>query len=176
MKIKRIIPFRCTPTSWALKGKMKLQAEAAYYWEGDELERELALLDTDNEVERKVINIGSKFKAGTIAKNEHDKLVADLKEEPWVAVPDLDIDPEHPNQGAFELDWNKYHIMMLQENGYTGKNDEDIINTWFNDVCKTVLVQEQADQDYGLEDTEERLDVIRTTNPKPGTESEDEAS
>lgn len=176
MKIKRFIPFSWTPTSWALRGKIREQAEAAYYWEGEELERELALLATDDKIEREIINIGSKFKAGTIAKHEHDKLVADLREEPWVAVPELNIDPEHPNQGAFELDWNKYFIIMLQENGYTGKNDEDIINRWFNDVCKTVLIQEQADQDYGLQNAEERPDVIRTTNPKSRTKGEKETS
>ena len=176
MKIKRLIPFSWTPTSWALKGKIRKQAEASYYWDGTDLERELALLEATTDIDRKIIQIGSKYESGTIAKQEHDKLVADLKEEPWVCVPELEIDPNSPNQGAFDLDWNTHFIMMLQDNGYTGKNDEDIINTWFNDVCKTVLVQEQADQDYGLEDTEERPDVIRTTNPKPGTESEDETS
>jgi len=174
MKIKRLIPFNWTPASWGLVGKIRKQAEATYYWSGSDLDRELALLDTDNEVERKVIQLGSKYAAGTIAKQEHDKLVADLKKEPWICVPELDINPASPNQGAFDLDWNSYFIIMLQDNGYTGKNDEDIINIWFNDVCKTVLVQEQADQDYGLDNSEERPDVIRTT--KPRTKSEEETS
>jgi len=166
MKIKRWIPFTWMPASWGLKGKIKKQAETSYYWDGLDLERELALLDTNTELEREIINIGSKYKTGTIAKTEHDKLIADLKKEPWVGVPNLEIDPEHPSQGAFELDWNSYFIEMLQENGYVGQNDETIINTWFNDVCKTVLTQEAADQDYGLENTEERPDVIRTTKPR----------
>ena len=59
-----------------------------------------------------------------------------------------------------ELDWNDHFVKFLHENGYTGNNDEDIVNKWFNDVCRTVLVQEIADQDYGLQPGE--TDVIRT--------------
>jgi hypothetical protein len=43
---------------------------------------------------------------------------------------------------------------MLHENGYVGQSDEEVVNRWFNDVCRTVLIQEKADLDYGLEQTE----------------------
>ena len=49
-------------------------------------------------------------------------------------------------------------------------SDEDIVNKWFNDVCRTVLVQEMQDQDYGLQQGE--TDVIRSDG-EPG---EDETS
>jgi len=167
MRLKRLLPFWMMPGSWGLKGKIKQQAEVMYYWDGADMDRELALLEADSEIEREIINIGSKYKAGTIAKTQHDKLIADLKEEPWVDVPLLEVDENDPKQGAFDLDWNSHFILLLQEHGYTGKNDEEIINTWFNDVCRTVLVQENADQDFGLQQyTEERPDVIRTTAPK----------
>ena len=40
---------------------------------------------------------------------------------------------------------------MLSENGYTGNSDEDIVNGWSNDLCRTILQQELADMDFGLE-------------------------
>jgi len=49
---------------------------------------------------------------------------------------------------------------MLMDSGYKGKSDEDIVNKWFNDVCRTVLIQEQADMDFGLEGGIDN-DVIR---------------
>ena len=54
---------------------------------------------------------------------------------------------------------------MLQENGYTGNNDEDIVNSWFNDLCRTILQQELADMDFGLEqDTRQPADVVKVTD------------
>ena len=40
---------------------------------------------------------------------------------------------------------------MLQNGGITGTSDDDVVNKWFNGVCRTVLLQEGADLDYGLE-------------------------
>ena len=57
---------------------------------------------------------------------------------------------------------------MLNEAGIKGASDEDVVNTWFNAVCRTVLIQEKADQDYGFEQDNkgERPDVIRKTVSK----------
>jgi hypothetical protein len=85
--------------------------------------------------------------------------------EPWVNVLRMGIDPDNVVQGYFELDWNEEFVVMLQEAGIRGASDEDVVNKWFNAVCRTVLIQEKADQDYGFEEdnTNERPDVIRKT-------------
>jgi hypothetical protein len=70
----------------------------------------------------------------------------------------MGVNPSNVAAGYFELDWNDEFIAMLHENGYVGQSDEEVVNKWFNDVCRTVLIQEKADQDYGLEQTE-REDV-----------------
>jgi len=72
----------------------------------------------------------------------------------------MGVDPENAKAGFIELDWNDEFVSMLQDNGYVGTTDEQTVNTWFNDVCRTVLIQEKADQDYGLQ--EGRNDVITT--------------
>jgi hypothetical protein len=54
---------------------------------------------------------------------------------------------------------------MLQTNGYSGKSDDDIVNGWFNDLCRTILQQEMADMDFGMEDmTPNSNDVITVTD------------
>ena len=63
----------------------------------------------------------------------------------------LDVNPENAQAGYMELDWNDHFVKFLHDNGYTGQNDEEVVNKWFNDVCRTVLIQEQADLDYGLQ-------------------------
>jgi hypothetical protein len=61
----------------------------------------------------------------------------------------MDIDPENPGNGAFELDWNDIFVARLIKAGYQGKTDQDIVDNWFKAVCRNVLQenfeQEQAD-------------------------------
>jgi hypothetical protein len=82
----------------------------------------------------------------------------------------MGVDPDNVVQGYFELDWNDAFVAMLQEKGMQGTSDEDVVNKWFNAVCRTVLLQEQADHDYGMQ-TGQRDDVIRTTDTR--SEGED---
>ena len=142
------------PASWGLKGKSRLIAEAEYYYEGEDLEKALALIDVDNEVDGQVAELEIDLKNEKIGKVEFDKKVASLKEEPWVNVLELGVNPENAQAGYIELDWNDHFIEMLHNNGYTASNDEEIVNKWFNDVCRTVLVQENADLDFGLQETD----------------------
>jgi len=63
----------------------------------------------------------------------------------------MDVDPINPKKGFVELDFNEEFVTMLQSNGYNGKSDDDIVNGWFNDLCRTILQQEMADMDFGME-------------------------
>lgn len=134
-----------SPSSWGKKGKDRELAEANYNLEGEELQFAL------NKIESK-----------------YDRLEADKNGEPYVNVIRMGIDPDNVVQGYFELDWNDAFVAMLQEKGIQGVSDEDVVNKWFNAVCRTVLLQEQADYDYGMQG---RDDVIRTTDVR--SESED---
>lgn len=67
------------------------------------------------------------------------KEIATEKGEPWVAVIDTGFaDPKNPSTGFFELDWNKAFVEQLTEAGYSGRTDEDVIDMWFNDICRGV--------------------------------------
>ena len=69
---------------------------------------------------------------------------ANEKKEPWVAVLETHVNPENPRNGFFELDWNEYFIAMLRQNGYTGANEEDLVDQWFNDLCREVGSEENV--------------------------------
>ena len=142
------------PASWGLNGKSRLRAEAEYYYAGEDLEKKLAVIDADNEDEAQIAELRVDLKNENIGKVEFEKKVANLKEEPWVNVLELGVNPENAQAGYIELDWNDHFIEMLHNNGYTAANDEEIVNKWFNDVCRTVLVQENADLDFGLQETD----------------------
>ena len=171
MAKKTKVPFSMMPASWGLKGKSRAIAEAEYYYEGQELEEILATIGADTDIDKEIAKLDVQLKNSKIGKYEHEKQVAELKEEPYVNVLKLDVNPENAKAGYMELDWNDHFVKFLHENGYRGENDEDVVNKWFNDVCRTVLVQEIADQDYGLEE-QGGTDVIRTV----GDTGEDETS
>ena len=59
-------------------------------------------------------------------------------EEPMVKVLNVNVDPANPRNGFFELDWNKEFVNMLQQNGYKGETEEQIVDGWFQALCRTV--------------------------------------
>jgi hypothetical protein len=75
------------------------------------------------------------------------KTAATANKEPWVAVLDTHVNPENPKNGFFELDWNEYFITMLRQNGYTGVTDEEIVDSWFGDLCREIGNEEGVSMD-----------------------------
>ncbi len=142
------------PASWGLNGKTRAIAEAEYYFEGKELEEKLAEIGGNTPEDKEVAVLAVKLKHEEISQDAYDKAVATIRKEPWVNVVKMGVNPSNVAAGYFELDWNEEFIAMLYENGYVGQSDEEVVNKWFNDVCRTVLIQEKADLDYGLEQTE----------------------
>lgn len=88
-------------------------------------------------------------KAEAEAKKNDAKALATAAGEPWVNVLGIEVDPENLGAGAFELDWNDIFVARLIKSGYQGKTDADIVDNWFQDVCRHVVMetyqQEQAD-------------------------------
>jgi hypothetical protein len=93
-------------------------------------------------------------KPKTKAPEKSAKELANERGEPYVAVLSMDVDPENLHQGAFELDWNEKFVANLLRAGYQGKSDSDIVDQWFQNVCRHVVMetweQEQAIKNSGI--------------------------
>lgn len=150
MKTK-LIPFAMTPKGLTTKGKAREIAKANYELDGIELKKALAMLDCDTTEDKAKAETKVELQEGLITQSEADKRDATIDKTPWVDVKKMDVNVDDPKQGYMELDWNDEFVAMLQGKGYTGDSDESVVNKWFNDVCRTVLLQEIEDQDYGLE-------------------------
>jgi hypothetical protein len=59
-------------------------------------------------------------------------------EEPWVKVLNMNVNPENPRNGFFELDWNDEFVNMLTQHGYQGESQEEIVDRWFQTLCRTI--------------------------------------
>ena len=72
--------------------------------------------------------------------NKSDKEIATEKNEPYVNILGMTLDPKDISNGAIELDWNDKFISELIKAGYTGKTDADVIDQWFTQVCRNKFV------------------------------------
>lgn len=81
-------------------------------------------------------------------KKKDPKELANELGEPYVAILSMEVDPDNLHQGAFDLDWNDKFVANLVRAGYQGKTDADIVDLWFQNVCRHVVMetweQEQA--------------------------------
>jgi len=80
-------------------------------------------------------------------KQKHKKQLKSEKElatergEPWVEIISMDVDPNDLNNGAFELDWNEIFVARLIKAGYQGKDDSTLVDQWFQNVCRNVVLE-----------------------------------
>lgn len=70
-----------------------------------------------------------------------EKELATERQEPWVSIVSVDLDPENIGNGAFELDWNEWFVAKLIRAGYKGKDDAQMVDQWFQDVCRNVVLE-----------------------------------
>jgi len=92
--------------------------------------------------------VGAKPKAKTSTKKLSGKALADKNKEPYVNILSMDVNPENLSEGSFELDWNDVFVARLIKAGYQGKTDQDLVDQWFQNICRNVVMetyqQEQA--------------------------------
>ena len=81
-----------------------------------------------------------------ITKQQYEHKKADLNKEPYVAVIGIDFDDKNPSKGYFELDFNEYFVEYLANNGYDGIEPEEIVNEWFSDLCKNIVLEDMVDE------------------------------
>lgn len=88
----------------------------------------------------------------TSAKKKSDKESATERDEPYVAIVSMDINPDNLHEGAFELDWNDKFITNLVRAGYQmqpNESEDVIVDRWFQNVCRHV-VMETWEQDQAM--------------------------
>jgi hypothetical protein len=78
-------------------------------------------------------------KEKVVAKTE--KELATERNESWVSIVNVELDPQNIGNGAFELDWNDKFITNLVRAGYKGKDEAQMVDQWFQDVCRNVVLE-----------------------------------
>ncbi len=113
-------------------------------------ETSLKLAEQQQEVENARQEAEKAKEEERVSKVTPKERATELKE-PYVAVLDTKVNPENPRNGFFELDWNEYFIVQLKQAGYgfDGDPEEEIVDRWFRDIVKNMLVEEGMDTTRG---------------------------
>ena len=86
--------------------------------------------------------------------------LATQRGEPWIQVVNFEFDPNNMSNGAIELDYNDIFVARLVKAGYRGKDDQQIVDQWFTDVCRNIVMetfeQEMADPEKRTSSTNRR--------------------
>jgi len=78
------------------------------------------------------------------AKEVEEKVEVRSETDPYIDVVKIIMpNPKDPTIGYFELDWNSAFVAQLRESGYSGRTEEEVVDQWFNDLCRGVA----ADKD-----------------------------
>lgn len=84
---------------------------------------------------------------GKIDEQHYAKMSATVRKEPYVAVINSSYDPNMKLEGfEFEFDWNHLWIEQLVSAGYSGHTEEQIVQRWFEDLCRSVVLESSEDQ------------------------------
>jgi hypothetical protein len=98
----------------------------------------LAEIDHTDETGLALAKLDVDLRHNKISTQAHERKTADIKHEPYMAMPKISWDPVDPSKTFFELDYNDAFVQSLRANSYQG-TDEDVINRWLNDVCNSIL-------------------------------------
>ena len=88
-----------------------------------------------------------------LEKMRHDAKVrcdeATDRREPYIEIVTMDVDYNDLNNGSVEFEWNTLWIDQLIRAGYQGKTDADLVDQWYTNVCRNVVLEtyEQANAD-----------------------------
>lgn len=104
----------------------------------------LDLLDT-NSYEFKKLTLEAKLKYKSINEQEYKRELATLNEEEYFEILKGEWDPEMGM--VFEFDWNSVFVDNLRKNGFRGETDSDLVNAWFDDVCRQVYYDSIGEED-----------------------------
>jgi hypothetical protein len=137
--------YYLNPKNWFLKGKDASIAKLESVLTGEELQRALLRLEDTESHEFKLGMLNLDVNYNHITQHQYDKDVATLTEEPYIRVINMELDPKNPGAGHFELDFNEHFVEYLANSGYEGVEPDQIVDNWFNDLCRNIVLSDLED-------------------------------
>lgn len=88
------------------------------------------------------------FLKNLFGKKEVPNPMPEDENEPWVNVVKTNVDQNDPKQGFMELEWNQAFVNFLISHGYAGKSNEEVVDTWFTELCRSIGQQMEEETKF----------------------------
>ena len=125
---------------------MNILKPKTWFMTDEEIKRSDARkIKDEKDMDQEIANIDLEF--GHITTEEHAKKTATIKGEPYIKVINMDLDKENPGAGHFELDFNEHFVEYLANSGYEGVEEDIIVDNWFNDLCRNIVLSDLEDEE-----------------------------
>jgi hypothetical protein len=95
------------------------------------------------EAETRLLDIVEKERLAKLNPKEQ----ATEAKEPWVGVLQTHVAKDDLKNGFFELDWNEFFVLQLRQAGYSGSTDEEVVDKWFQELCRNIGAEEGVNMD-----------------------------
>jgi hypothetical protein len=86
------------------------------------------------EAETRLLDVVEKERLAKLNPKEQ----ATESKEPWVGVLQTHVAKDDIKNGFFELDWNEFFVLQLRQAGYSGATDEEVVDQWFQELCRNI--------------------------------------
>ena len=117
-----------------------------WFMTDEEIKRsEARQIENEKDMQERISEIDLEF--GRITQDEHEKAVTNLNGEPYIKVLNIALDENSPGAGFFELAFNEHFVEYLADSGYEGVQPDEIVDNWFNDLCKNIVLSDLEDED-----------------------------
>lgn len=114
-------------------------------FEKDEKEKELRILELDKEY-------------GKVDELEYEKKLNDINKNPWAKIHFNYDEKTDPTNMQTEVVYNEYFIKKLQNMGYSGDSEDDIVEAWLTQVFASNV----SSTDFGLTDGDS-VEYVKST-------------
>jgi hypothetical protein len=95
------------------------------------------------EAETRLLDVVEKERLAKLNPKEQ----ATESKEPWVGVLQTHVAKDDIKNGFFELDWNEFFVLQLRQAGYSGATDEEVVDKWFQELCRNIGAEEGVNMD-----------------------------
>lgn len=93
---------------------------------------EIEYTDNEKDKELKLVELDKKYNKIDVL--EYEKRINDINHNPWAKIHFNYNETDDPGNIQTEIIYNDYFIKKLEEQGYSGTSNEDIVQSWLKQV------------------------------------------
>lgn len=120
---------------------------------------EIEFSDNEKEKQLKLLELDKEYKK--VDGMEYEKRFNDINQNPWAKIHFNYDEKTDPTNMQTEVIYNEYFIKKLQDMGYSGESEDDIIESWLSQVFASNI--SSSDLGFGEDDNTSDTNYVKKT-------------